>query len=47
MNHSQDLREGGDCITETENKHIKGHLSPGVPAIAHWIKASRNYEMLQ
>ena len=39
--------EGGDYITETENKHIKGHLSPGVPSIAHWIKASRNHEMLQ
>ena len=40
--------EGGDYITETENKHIKGHISPGVPSTAHqWIKASRNHEMLQ
>ena len=39
--------EEGDYIIETENKHIKGHLNPGVPYIAHWIKASRNHEMLQ
>ena len=39
--------EGGEYITETENKHIKRHVSPGVPSIAHWIKASRNDKMLQ
>ena len=39
--------EEGDYIIETENRHIKGHLNPGVPCIAHWIKASRNHEMLQ
>ena len=39
--------EEGDYIIETENKHIKGHLNPGVPYIAHWIKASINHEMLQ
>ena len=25
--------EGGDYIMETESKHLKGHLSPGVPTI--------------
>ena len=30
--------EGGDYIPETENKHIKGHQSPGVPSIAHCHK---------
>ena len=39
--------EGGDFTTATENKHIKGHLDPGVPSIVHWVKASRNHEMLQ
>ena len=53
MNHFQDLAiliycdEGGDFTTETETKHIKGHLSPGVPSIVHSVKASRNHEMLQ
>ena len=36
-----------DYITETDNKHIKGHLSSGVPSLAHYIKASRNHKMLQ
>ena len=53
MNHFQDLAiliycdEGGDFTTETETKHIKGHLSPGVPSIVQSVKASRNQEMLQ
>ena len=34
--------EGGDYITETDNKHIKGHLRPGIPSIAH----CRNHKML-
>ena len=37
----------GDHIMENENKHIKGHLSPGVPTLQHWIRASRNHEKLQ
>ena len=38
--------EGGDFITENENKHIKGHLGSGVPTLQHWIRASRNHEKL-
>ena len=38
--------EEGNYITETK-KLIKGHLHPGVSSIAHWIKASRNHEVLQ
>ena len=38
--------EDGDYTTETE-KLFKGHLRPGVSSIAHWIKASRNHEVLQ
>ena len=52
MNHSQNSSDryrgkGGDYITKVENKHIKGHLGPGALTIVHWIKASRNHEMLQ
>ena len=32
--------EGGDYITEIENKHLKSHLSPGIPTVNSWIKAS-------
>ena len=39
--------EGGDYITENENKYIKGHLGPAVPTLQHWIRASRNHEKLQ
>ena len=39
--------EGGEYITENENKHIKGHLGPGVPTLQHWIRASRHHEKLQ
>ena len=38
--------EGGDYITETENKHLNLHLPPGVPTVNSWIKASRNYAIL-
>ena len=38
--------EGGDYITETENKHLKLHLSPGIPIVNSWIKASRNHAIL-
>ena len=39
--------KGGDYIKENENKHIKGHLGPGVPTLQHGIRASRNHEELQ
>ena len=39
--------EGGDFITENENKHIKGHLGLGVPTLQHWIRAIRNHEKLK
>ena len=39
--------KGGDYIKENENKHIKGHLGPGVPTLQHGIRASRNHEKLQ
>ena len=38
--------EGGDYITETENKHLKLYLSPGIPIVNSWIKASRNHAIL-
>ena len=38
--------EGGDYITETENKHLKSYLPPGVPTVNSWIKASRNHAIL-
>ena len=38
--------EGGDYITETENKHLKSHFSPGIPTVNRWIKASRNHAIL-
>ena len=38
--------ESGDYITEAENKHLKSHLSPGIPTVNSWIKASRNHAIL-
>ena len=38
--------EGGNCITETENKYLKSHLVPGVPKYHHWVAASRNHSLL-
>ena len=38
--------EGGDYITETENKYLKLHLSPCIPIVNIWIKASRNNVIL-
>ena len=38
--------EGGDYITENENRHLKSHLSPGVPTLKQWVIAARNHEML-
>ena len=37
--------EGGDFITEIENKHLKSHLPPGVPTLKHWVEAARNHEV--
>ena len=37
----------GDFIVETEDKHIKGHLGPGVSTLQHWTRASRSHEKLQ
>ena len=39
--------EGGDYVTEVENKHLKGHLPPGVPTLKRWVQASRNHANLQ
>ena len=36
--------EGGDYVTETENKHVKSHLSPGVPTLNSWVVASKNHK---
>ena len=44
---SDEYREGGDYITENENKHIKGHLGPRVSTFQHWVTASRNHDKLQ
>ena len=38
--------EGGDYVTETENKHLKSHLALGVPKYHHWVTASRNHSLL-
>ena len=38
--------ECDDYSTETENKHLKPHLSPGILTVNSWIKASRNYAIL-
>lgn len=33
--------EGGDYVTEAENRNLKTHLPPGVPTLESWIQASR------
>ena len=38
--------EGGDYVMETENKHLKLHLAPGVPKHHQWVVASRNHSLL-
>ena len=38
--------EGGDYITETENKHLKSHLPLRDPTIKRWRSASRNHKPL-
>ena len=38
--------EGGDYVTENENRHLKSHLSPGVPFLKNWQEAARNYNIL-
>ena len=39
--------EGGNYVTKIENKHLKSHLSPGVPTRNRWIVTSRNYKTLK
>jgi hypothetical protein len=39
--------EGGDYITENENRALKSHLPPGVPTLHSWVEASRNDENLK
>ena len=39
--------EGGDYVTENENKHLKSNLPPGVPSFTRWQMASRDHEVLQ
>ena len=39
--------EGGDYITENENRALKSHLPPGVPTLNSWVEASRNDENLK
>ena len=39
-------REGGDYVTENENRHLKSHLSPGVPSLKNWQEAARNLDIL-
>ena len=39
--------EGGDYITEIENKHLKSHLPPGVPTLKHWVEPAHNHEVLK
>ena len=38
--------EGGDYVTETENKHLKSNLPPGVPSFEKWQMTSRNHKLL-
>ena len=38
--------EDGDYVTETENKHLKSHLAPGVSKYHPWVAASRNHSLL-
>ena len=35
--------EGGDYITEAENRHHKSKLPSGVPTLWHWVAAARNH----
>ena len=38
--------EGGDYVTENENRHLKSHLSPGLPSLKNWQEAARNHNIL-
>ena len=38
--------EGADYVMETENKHLKLQLAPGVPKYHQWLVASRNHSLL-
>ena len=37
--------EVGDYVTESENRHLKSHLSPGVPSLKNWQEAARNHNI--
>ena len=39
--------EGGDYITENENRYLKSHLPPGVPTLQSWVIAARNHISLK
>ena len=39
--------DGGDYITENENKYLKQNLPPGVPSFEKWKIASWNHKTLQ
>ena len=38
--------DGGDYVTEIENKHLKSYLAPGIPKYHHWVAASRKHSLL-
>ena len=37
--------EVADHVTESENRHLKSHLSPGVPSLKNWQEAARNHNI--
>lgn len=39
--------EGGDYVTENENRSLKNHLPPGVPTSENWVMASRCHRTLK
>lgn len=39
--------EGGDYITENENRALKSQLPPDVPTLNSWVETSRNDENLK
>ena len=39
--------EGGDYITDSENRNLKSHLPPGVPTVENWTLFSRCDKILK
>ena len=37
--------EGGNYVTENENRYLKSHLSPGLPSLKNWQEAARNHNI--